>query len=158
MGAVHCNVSIAFLGPLPSQTRTHWPSRSGERRTAEHSDKRGGRRVVRLAWTGIKPQKACRVRAPFSDWIRRKSPRVRVCALGRILTNRSQAWSLWSRARGSSVESQVPMAFEVEWCQSAPRWSGLQQHGSREKGMRQPRIRPGKSILTYAPSSTSFAL
>jgi len=54
----------------------------------------------------------------------------------------SQAWSLWSRARGSSVESQIPMALQVEWRQSAPRRPGLQQHGSREKSMRQLRTMP----------------
>ena len=45
------------------------------------------------------------------------------------LTTR-QAWSLWSRVGGSSVESQVSMAIEVEWRQPAPRRPGLQQHVS----------------------------
>lgn len=52
------------------------------------------------------------------------------CKYSRMDTNITKAWTLWSRARGSSVKSQVAMAFEMAGPQPASRRPGLQQHVS----------------------------
>lgn len=56
--------------------------------------------------------------------------RSRVARIARIYTDVVQAWTLRSRARGSSVKSQIAMALEMAGPQPAPRRSGLQQHVS----------------------------
>jgi hypothetical protein len=68
-----------------------------------------------------------------------------------------KAWPLRSRARGSSLKSQVAMALEVAGRQPAPWRPGLQQHVSREEGMQRSSPNSTEAMLTSPSSSISFA-
>jgi hypothetical protein len=70
------------------------------------------------------------------------------CGYSRINTNIIKAWPLRSRARGSSLKSQIAMALEVAGRQPAPWRPGLQQHVSREEGMRRSSFESTKAVLT----------